>query len=541
MSRGGLGRAGAVSFAGAVTGAAANFGIGIIVGRGLGAEGTGTFFQIVAVFIILANILELGADTGLVRFCSSSVATGKIGELRPLIRIAVVPVALTLAVLATLAWVLAPQLATFISAPAGVPTVDVVRMLAPFVVVASLLAVVLGAARGLGSVTAFTGLQNVALPVGRFALIGVMLLLGAGLVDVIRAWVVPLPIVAVFAVAVLTRQLAEHPKRRTGGGRRRSRSQSRVRLAGGLLRSPGRHAFSPDAVDVLRRRFWGFSGARAVAAAVEILLEWLDVLIVAAFLSPAEAGIYAVVSRSVRAGQVVQQAARVAVAPLVSAALARDDKTEGRRLYIIVTRAIVLVSWPFYLLLACFAPGVLSIFGAGFTSGSAALTIMSLTMALAAAAGMVQTVLLMGGKSSWQLADKSAALAVNVGLNIVLVPAWGIVGAAVAWAATVVVDTALAAWQVHRGMGIHVPPASLALPVILPVVVFGGGGLFVRAAVGDGLPGLIMTLAVGGVLYAVVCWTLRRRLGLDMIVQARPAPRPVADTSVARRLVSSAP
>lgn len=497
MSRQSLGRAGVVSFAGAVIGAGVNFGLGIVVGRGLGVDGTGTFFQVVAIFIILANVLELGADTGLVRFCSASVATGRNDELRPLVRIAVVPVAITGAVLVVMAWIFAPQLAGFISASPGVPTVELVRTLAPFVVVASLLAVVLGATRGLGSVTAFTALQHVALPLGRFALVSAAILAGAGLMDVLRAWIVPLPLIAVVAVAVLVRKLAR-------------RADSR--------------AVSPSSASVatgLRGRFWGFSGSRGVAAAVEILLEWVDVLIVAAFRSPAEAGIYAVVSRSVRAGQVVHQAARIAVAPMVSAALARGDLAEGRRLYIVVTRAMVLLSWPFYLLLACFAPGVLAIFGAGFGPGSGALTIMSLTMALAAAAGMVQTVLLMGGKSSWQLADKSAALAVNVGLNLVLVPAWGIVGAAVAWAVTVVIDTALAAWQVHRGMGVHVPPASLAGPAALPLLVFGAGGLLVRWLVGDGLIGLVVMLVVGGAAYAGLCWSFRHQLGLGVIMTAR--------------------
>src|SRR5690606_9408656 len=104
-----LAKAGVVSFAGAVLGAGVNLGLGIVVGRGLGPEGTGTFFQVVAIFLILSNILELGADTGLVRFCSASVATGRSDELRPLVRIAVVPVAVTGAVLAVAAWILAPQ------------------------------------------------------------------------------------------------------------------------------------------------------------------------------------------------------------------------------------------------------------------------------------------------------------------------------------------------------------------------------------------------------------------------------------------------
>ncbi|MFC7645736.1 polysaccharide biosynthesis C-terminal domain-containing protein [Streptosporangium lutulentum] len=49
------------------------------------------------------------------------------------------------------------------------------------------------------------------------------------------------------------------------------------------------------------------------------------------------------------------------------------------------------------------------------------------------AAGNVQTVLLMGGKSSWSLLNKVVALIATVVLTFLLVPLFGIVGAAVAW------------------------------------------------------------------------------------------------------------
>lgn len=491
MSRG-LARAGAVSLVGAVIGASVNLVLAVVVGRGLGPDGTGAFFQFVGLFMIAANMLELGADTGLVRFVARALATGREDQLRPLLRLAIVPVSLVGIVAGAAIMIWAPTLARLVGAPDGIDGAGLIRMLGPAVVLMSLLAVVLAATRGMGHVMPFTLLQSISLPVARVALIVTFLLAGAGVTGVLVAWLIPLPVVLVVAVAVMTRMLVT---RAPASGPRRA-----ARPAG------------------LRREFWGFSGARGVAAGVEILLEWVDVLIVAAVLGSAEAGIYVVVTRSVRAGLVVQQASRLAVSPLISAALARDDFTEASRLYSTVTRAMLILCWPFYLTLAIFAPEVLSVFGAGFEPGSGSLTLMSLTMALALAAGMVQTVLLMGGRSTWQLADKSIALAVNVGANLLLIPPLGIMGAAVAWTATVLIDTALAAWQVHHSMGIRVRWAELVAPAVLPVAVFGVGGMAGRALVdgvaGGGLPGMLLVVFALGALYLGLCWRWRRSLGL---------------------------
>ena len=46
--------------------------------------------------------------------------------------------------------------------------------------------------------------------------------------------------------------------------------------------------------------FWMFSSARGVAAIVETALEWIDVLVIAAFLGPAAGGVYGAVNRCVR-------------------------------------------------------------------------------------------------------------------------------------------------------------------------------------------------------------------------------------------------
>ncbi len=109
------------------------------------------------------------------------------------------------------------------------------------------------------------------------------------------------------------------------------------------------------------------------------------------------------------------------------------------------------MSWPLYLVTACAAPLYLQIFGSGYRAdGVSVVVVMAIAMMLAMAAGPLDTLLLMAGGSTASLANTIVALVIDIGLCFILIPRWGILGAAVAWAASVVVRNALTFVQVYR-------------------------------------------------------------------------------------------
>jgi O-antigen/teichoic acid export membrane protein len=248
-----------------------------------------------------------------------------------------------------------------------------------------------------------------------------------------------------------------------------------------------------------------------VSSLVEVLLEWVDVIAVAILLGPAAGGVYGAVNRCVRVGVMLDHTARMVTGPVISAALATNDIARARQVYSGATRLLVLGAWPFYLLLVVFGPGIMSIFGPGFSTGAPALVIIGIAMLISVSAGGVQSVLLMGGHSRWQLLNKMAALIVAVILNLTLIPTWGMVGAATAWASSVLTDCALATLQVSISMKISAPMRSLLLPTGLALGVFGVGGFIVRLLWGPSLEGLLVAVGTGGAVYAGVLVILYRR------------------------------
>ncbi len=497
MKKQGVALSGAIGFVGAVVSSLLGFVLYAVVGRGLGTELTGAFFEVVGWFLIVTTLLRLGADTGLLRSWSiqSGAQSGDPGALRETLWIALAPVLVVSVLAGVVLNLLAPTLAGHLADLDRDSATLLLRALGGALPAAVVAAVLLAGLRGLGSVVAFTVLQNIVVPVLRVALAATVVALGVGGVGgVIAAWALPLPLVLVVAGGLTFRAL------------RPSALPASVSVSSSTPPTTDRRG--------RRRQFWSFSLARGVAASLEMLLDWLDVLVVASLRSLHEAGIYAVVTRVVRAGLVVDTAVRLAVAPRVAAMLADDDREGTSTLFTLMARVVILLAWPAYLLLMVFGPTVLSGFGSGFTSGAKVLAVLSASMMVVMAAGIVQSLLLMGGRSHYQLGNKIVAVLVNLGLNLALVPGFGIMGAAVAWTLTLAIDTSLAAWQVRHRLGVRLRPEALVLPAVLTLGMIGGGALLARWTVGQNWWGLAAALVIAGGAYAAVVFKLRRRLGL---------------------------
>jgi O-antigen/teichoic acid export membrane protein len=497
-------RTSAVTFAGIAVGAVATLLLAQVVGHRLGAAGTGLFFQAIALFAIVSNALQLGADTALVRTLSRHVALGRRDSLRPVVRAAVRPVVATALVVSVAVFVAAPQISAVVAPNDPAYGAAVLRIMAPFLAPAALVAVLLGGTRGIGSTLPYTALQNLTLPLSRLLLVGLAMAVGLDVQWVAGVWAAPLLATAVAAALVLSRQL---------------------RREGGSLPSPGPAATAG---------FWRFAIPRGASTLLERALDWAGVLIVLAVAGPVLGGIYAVVNRCVNAGTMIDQAARIVTGPRISRALAVGDRAQASALFLDVTRGIVAVAWPFYLTLAVFAPAVLSLFGPEFVSGALPLALVSLAMMLSTTAGMVQSILLMGGRSSWQLFNRIAQLATLVVVTAVLVPPLGLTGAALGWMAAILVDTTLATVQVAIGLGIHSSPRLIVLPAGLALAVFGGGGLLCASAFGQTVPALLLSGAAMALVYIAACVLLRRPLGFDALLPRRMTTRVIGPTAAPR-------
>ena len=472
----------------------------VILTRTLGAHDAGVFFEAVALFTIVTIAAQLGAETGLVRTIPPLLAAHRPHEIPPVISIAVWPVALVTTIIAVTMVGFAPELVRVFMH--GVPEQEgarYIRLLAPFGPLATVSLVLLAATRGFGTMVPSVLVEQVGKPAARIVVVVIALSAGASLWGVMVAWAVPVGVGFLVALALVRKLLTPTSR-------------------GGQPASP----IAGDAV-----AFWRFSLPRGLAGIFEVTLGWLDILLVGAFLPPAEVAVYAAASRIAAIALVALRASGTAIAPQLSELLGTGRRREAEGLYQVATEWLIALSWPVYLTLAVFASQVLLTFGPSFEEGGPALVILSVAMLVNMATGNVNAVLLMAGKSSWNLANATVALVLNVVLNLILIPRIGIEGAAIAWAASIVVQNLAGVFQL-RVLGFDPFGRGYALVCGAAALCFGVTGWLVgHRLLEPSWPSLIVSLILSCGLYVTILFLARKTLHLGAIREAlgrRPHP-----------------
>jgi len=471
----------------------------LIVGREFHAQGTGTFFEALAIFVIASNISDLGADDGLAWAVPRLRSGQRTADVRRLLPIACVPVLVLSSCLALALFLNAGPIAhLFTHGVRASHLRSFIRILAPFVPIAALVQVVIAGTRGFDRVWPLAGIWLFVTPLFRVVLLPLLILMGVGLLAVAYAWAVPTVFGGVALVWVLW-MFAENEHRTSASDTR------------------------PVERAVLAKEFWRFSAPRAVASVCQMTLVWLDVLLVGYFISLRMAGVYGVASRYLVAVTFCLIAVGSTIAPQVSRLLALGRIAEFRRLYQTGTGWIMAITWPTALVLAVFSPFLMRLFGAEFVVGHTALTILALTMLFVAATGNNLAILVVSGRTATSLWIGMFALALNVIMNLVLIPRIGINGAAIAWAISLVVSNALVSIVLYRAYRLHPFGPAFARVAVLALCVVGIPALAFRMAFGAHFMSFLLTLLIGGGTYLALIWRARGRLELgDLLARKSP-------------------
>jgi len=491
---GGLARGGALNFAGAVVSAFTNLLLAVAVTRGLSTDQAGVFFSVTSFFLVLVGAARLGSGTALTYFVARLVAVDQRGLVQACLRIALLPVAVFSVLLALALLVAADPLARLIVDGDTRTAVTAIRVSAVFLPFAALLEGVLGASRGFGGMRPTVVIEKVLRPIVQLLL--VLLLATAGTAAVVTAWSFPyVPAVVAGGAWLLVLQ------RRSGRGN-------------------AAHVDSVFHAEDMRRSYWRFTGPRAVSGLIQVALQRLDVVIVAAILGAGPSALYVVSTRLLVLGAFGIQAIAMAIQPQVASHHVRGDAAAVRQLYRTATTWLILMTWPLYLVGIVFAPTALQVFGPGYAAGRWVLVILAGATLLSTACGVVDVMLNMAGKSSWILGNVSLALAVNVVLNLTLVPVFGIEGAAWAWAAAIVINNVLPLTQLFASARIHPFGRSLLVACAATIGSYIPVSLAARLLVGQTVTALVIGVVAGSTIYLAVLWSARRTLSLDEFVRA---------------------
>jgi O-antigen/teichoic acid export membrane protein len=193
----------------------------------------------------------------------------------------------------------------------------------------------------------------------------------------------------------------------------------------------------PKGPRTYRFRHWlKASVPMGLADLTQTALGFVDVLLLGFFLPAGEVAVYFAATRILQFAVFVLYAASTATVQRFAEAQARNDPAALRGLVTRTARLTTLATGGTSVLLLGAAPILLSLFGPGFEASFGPLVILIAGLLARAAFGPAEDVLNMLGQERLCALISVAALGTAVVLNLVLIPLFGIYGAAIAVALT---------------------------------------------------------------------------------------------------------
>ena len=191
-----------------------------------------------------------------------------------------------------------------------------------------------------------------------------------------------------------------------------------------------------------------------VVEGFNFLLTNSDVIVVGLFLPPDKVAIYFAAAKSMALVHFVHFAVKAGAGPRFSELIATGRHDE---LAETVRETILWSFWPSLVIggiVVALGPFLLALFGPGFGSGVGIMALLFVGIIAKASVGPGEMLLTMADQQAICVLVYVGALAVNIVLNLALIPVYGIFGAAMATAAAMLVEAVLLFFSIRRRLGI---------------------------------------------------------------------------------------
>ncbi len=143
-------------------------------------------------------------------------------------------------------------------------------------------------------------------------------------------------------------------------------------------------------------------------------------------------GIFSVASQITMVSGEFSSSINTASKPVIAELHERNDRAQMRRIYQSTNKLVMMVQLPIFLVMVLLPGELLSIFGESFIGGATALIILAVADLLNTATGMGGIIIDMTGYTRLKLVNSIVRLALYVIFDLLFIPTWGLVGAALA-------------------------------------------------------------------------------------------------------------
>ncbi len=214
-----------------------------------------------------------------------------------------------------------------------------------------------------------------------------------------------------------------------------------------------------------------FSVPLLLSGILSFVMNWTDTLMLGYYKSSETVGLYNAASPLARLIPIFLTSAGFLYSPIASQLYAQGKVEEMKRIYQVLTKWVFLLTLPIFAVMLLFPEATIKFFfGAKYVSAASALQILALGFMFHTFLGLNGMSLIVIGDSSFILFSNFISAAFNVLLNTLLIPAYGINGAAVATAVSYFIANVLMSLRLYQKTSIHPFSQSYLKPLIITFV-----------------------------------------------------------------------
>lgn len=410
----------------------------IFATRVVGAEKFGIFFLAHSILLIAVLVSTLGLNQGVLRYVSLYQGKNDGARIKGTVLLGLKWTFVLSIFMALVLFLFAPILANdFFHEPDLKIALQILIIALPFATVTEIL---LSSLQGLRLITQNTVVKNIVRPTARLTLLAILFALGLKLLGLLYATAISFLVGCVLAYYYL-------------------KEKSTI--------------FNSRSLPIYEKSSMvRFSTPLYFEALLNYLIMFMPVLILGYFRTSLEVGVLGIV---IRLGLIVSlplTSINLIFAPTISNLYGRGEKEALGRLFKTLTKWIFTISLAFSFVMILLAKPILSIFGSSFVLGATALYFVVLGELVNAGVGSVGYVLMMTGRPKINLMNSIILSMMTLVAGVVLIPPYGILGAAVASSLSVLIINLLRLFEVYYFEQIHPYDMNFAKPLMAGVSSF---------------------------------------------------------------------
>ena len=438
-----------------------------LMARALGADQYGLYALALSAGTVVAGVAVMGLHTAMVRYVAILRKKGDEDMMWGTLQIGIGLPAIVSTLLAiglfALSYVVADRV---YHRPELAPMLQLMAFIVPLMTLGTVLS---GATNGFKKMQYAVIAQNFVQVIVRLVLIGVLFFLGMKAIHAVAVF----GIANVFVVGLLFYFLnKEFPLRRG-------------------LRAAKRNW----------RELIGYSLPVWISGLLRNFRSNIQVLLLGSFYTAAGVGVFNVVGRVNLIGRMAFNSISTSSRPIIAEIHAREDRAELASIYQTTTRWGITVNLPIFLALLLFSEAILAIFGDDFIAGAMAMRVLAFAELVDAFTGTCGAIIDMTGLNKMKVAHSVIQLVLAITVNILLIPRYGLMGAAIGALivnATINMLRMAEVWYVYRILPLNRTFIKPIMASLLALAV----ALLVQQLLGDDM-NLPLLVAQASVLFAI--------------------------------------